>query len=230
MLNDPDPAKRGEIEDGTKKAFLKPQMPGWESGQEGKRAFGPCSRYTLAYVEPRLSPPDAAPTPADEGRGTLRTVADRGQLNCRITGRSASEPLGPHCSTPPGYGGPIRDQPPARTRPVLRSAAQSQTPTSTYLLATNSGGQQRSASRTEAAQTSRPRQRVFHQMLRADVRTHGDHIAAVRTISTNEIAGEPDGDADRKFSTPPRGPSMAIDTSGPVALGRTALNVVAQSR
>jgi hypothetical protein len=69
MLNDPDPAKRGEIEDGTKKAFLKPQMPGWESGQEGKGAFGPCSRYTLAYVEPRLSPPDAAPTPADEGRG-----------------------------------------------------------------------------------------------------------------------------------------------------------------
>ena len=158
------------------------------------------------------------------------TPGRRGQLYCRITGTSASEPLGPHCSTPPGYGGPIRDQPPARTRPVLRSAAQSQTPTSTYLLATNSGGQQRSASRTEAAQTSRPRQRVFHQMLRADVRTHGDHIAAVRTISTNEIAGEPDGDADRKFSTPPRGPSMAIDTSGPVALGRTALNVVAQSR
>ena len=77
MLNDPDPAKRGEIEDGTKKAFLKPQMPGWESGQEGKRAFGPCSRYTLAYVEPRLSPPDAAPTPADEGRGTLHTGPSR---------------------------------------------------------------------------------------------------------------------------------------------------------
>ena len=27
-------------------------------------------------------------------------------------------------------------------------------------------------------------ERVFHQMLRADVRTHRDHIAAVRTIST----------------------------------------------
>ena len=32
----PGPAKRGEIEDGTKKPFLKPQMPGWESGQREK--------------------------------------------------------------------------------------------------------------------------------------------------------------------------------------------------
>ncbi len=91
-----------------------------------ERAFGPCSRYTLAYVEPRLSRPDAAPTPADERRGDPAHPGRRGPLYYRITGRSASEPLGPHCSTPPGYGGPIRDQPPARTCPALRSAAQSQ--------------------------------------------------------------------------------------------------------
>ena len=49
-----------------------------------------------------------------------------GQLYCRTTGRSASDPLGPHCSTSSGYGGPIGDQPPARTRVVLRSSAQPQ--------------------------------------------------------------------------------------------------------
>ena len=124
MLNNSAPAKRGEIEDGTKKAFLTSDARMELRPRE--RAFGPCSRYTLAYVEPRLSRPDAAPTPADEGRGDPAHCGRRGQLYCRITGRSASEPLGPRCSTPPGYGGPIRDQPPARTRPVLRSAAQSQ--------------------------------------------------------------------------------------------------------
>ena len=84
--------------------------------------------YTLAYVEPRLSRPDAAPTLADEGRGNPAHLGRRGQLYCRITKRSATEPLGPHCSTPPGYGRPIRHQPPARTRPVLRSAAKFQNP------------------------------------------------------------------------------------------------------
>ena len=142
-------------------------------------------------VEPRLYQPDAAPTIGDERWRVPAHLGRCGQLHHRTTGRPASVPLGPYCSTHPGYGGPVRDQPPARTRPVLRSTAQSQTPTSTYLLATNSGGRRRSASRTEAAQTSRPRQRVFHQMLRADVRTHGDHIAAVRTISTNESPVSP---------------------------------------
>ena len=85
-------------------------------------------RYTLAYVEPRLYRPDAAPTLADERRGDPAHLGRRGQLYRRITKRSATEPLGPHCSTPPGYGRPIRHQPPARTRPVLRSAAQSQNP------------------------------------------------------------------------------------------------------
>ena len=41
-----------------------------------EREFGPSFRYTVAYAEPRLSRPVAAPTPADEGGGTLRTVAD----------------------------------------------------------------------------------------------------------------------------------------------------------
>ena len=190
MLNDPDPAKRGEIEDGTKKAFLKPQMPGWESGQEGKGAFGPCSRYTLAYVEPRLSPPDAAPTPADEGRGTLHTGPARPIIlsHYRNIGVGA-------------IGTALFDSSWIwRTHP--RSAASSNSSCFTIgssisnahlniPVSHNSGGQQRSASRTEAAQTSRPRQRVFHQMLRADVRTHGDHIAAVRTISTNESPVSP---------------------------------------
>ena len=33
--------------------------------------------------------------------------------------------------------------------------------------------------------------REFHQILRADVRTHGDHIAAVRTISINKSPVSP---------------------------------------
>jgi hypothetical protein len=83
-------------------------------------------RYTVAYAEPRLSRPVATPTPADEGRGDPAHRGRCGKLDCRIIGRSASDPLGPHCSTSSGYGGPIRDQPPARTRVVLRSAAQPQ--------------------------------------------------------------------------------------------------------
>jgi hypothetical protein len=91
MLNEPPLAKRGEIEDGTKKGL--PNL----RGEDG---------YTLENVEPRLSRPDAAPTPADEGRGDPAHRGRRGQLYCRITGRSATEPLGPHCSTPPDMADP----------------------------------------------------------------------------------------------------------------------------
>ena len=110
-MNDPALAKRGEIEDGTKKAFLT------SDARMGILSHMLNHGY-LAQTLRRPLPTKDGGNPAHRGR--------RGQLYCRIIGRSATEPLGPHYSTPPGYGGPIRDQPPARTRPVLRSAAQSQ--------------------------------------------------------------------------------------------------------
>jgi len=72
-----------------------------------------------SIVEPRLPCPEAAPTLADEGRGNPAHGGRCGQLYRRTTARSASDPLGPRCSTPLGFGGRIRDQPPARTRLVL---------------------------------------------------------------------------------------------------------------
>ena len=45
-----------------------------------EREFGPCFRYTVAYAEPRLSRPVAAPTPADE-KGPV-AIASTGRALC----------------------------------------------------------------------------------------------------------------------------------------------------
>jgi hypothetical protein len=74
MLNDSAPAKRGEIEDGTKKAFLTSDAR--MESRPRERAFGPCSRYTLAmlnhgYINQTLRRPLAT-----KDGGSLRTLAD----------------------------------------------------------------------------------------------------------------------------------------------------------
>ena len=68
------PAKRGEIEDGTKKAFLTSDAR--MESRPRERAFGPCSRYTLAmlnhgYINQTLRRPLAT-----KDGGSLRTLAD----------------------------------------------------------------------------------------------------------------------------------------------------------
>ena len=132
-MSDPVPAKCGEIEDGAKKALLTSdaQMGNRDRRKGNSGLFEVYSRMLnhgyLAQTLRRPLPTKDGGDPAHPGR--------RGQLYSRITGRSASDPLGPHCSPPLGYGGPIRDQSPARTCFVLRSAAQSQNATATWLLA-----------------------------------------------------------------------------------------------
>jgi hypothetical protein len=60
-------------------------------------------------AEPRLPRADTAPAAADEGRRDPAHRCRCGQIYCRTTRKSASGPLGPHCSTPPGFGGRSRN-------------------------------------------------------------------------------------------------------------------------
>ena len=63
---------------------------------------------------------------ATKDGGTLRTLADAANYIIALPEDRRRSHWDRTCPTHPRYGGAIRDQPPARTRPVLRSTAQSQ--------------------------------------------------------------------------------------------------------